>query len=237
MDGPADLSSQRTPAPADELDHGSGPERARLAAAIIELTAAEAELAAAQAPATRLAAVIADASRLEAELVTLRAADEQRLGLWLADGVRDPRPEPNPTTIEAEKQLASLASDRAAAQAALPMAEQAFRRCADKVRECHRRRDEAICLAAIEAARDFANGYQTALTAALEREAVLHGLRDELLSQGNRPDAPPGALGAAARIGQLIAETKRAAAVRHDPQAAQRLLTALVADPDAQLRC
>ena len=61
---------------------------------------------------------------------------------------------------------------------------------------------------------------------ALEHEAVLHGLRDELLSRAHRSDAEPGAMDAAARIGELIANTKRAAGVRHNsetrPPAARR---------------
>lgn len=116
----------------------------------------------------------------------------------------------------------------------MPAAEHGFQRCAARVRELQRRRDEAVSAVAIDAARGFAAGYSTALTAALEQEAVLHGLRNELLLRGNRADAAPGTLDAAARIGQLIAETKRAA-VRHNPQPARRLLAALVADPDARL--
>lgn len=98
-----------------------------------------------------------------------------------------------------------------------------------------RRRDEAVCAAAIDAARGFAEHYGAVLSTALEHEAVLHGLRDQLLSLGNRADASPGALDAAARIGQLIVETKQAAAARRNSDAAQRLLDALMADPDASL--
>jgi hypothetical protein len=235
MDGPPDPSCQAAVERADGVAVPRRPERARLATAINELAAAGAELTAAHAPATRLAAVIAEASRLEGELAALRAADEQRLGLWLAANACDPRPEPSPATVAAETRLTARASDAAAARGALPGAEQAFQRCAANVRELQRRRDEAICVAAIDAARGFAAGYRAALTAAMEQEAVLYGLRDELLQWGNRADAPPGAMDAAARIGHLIAETKRAAAVRRNPQAAQKLLAALVADPDAGL--
>ncbi len=64
---------------------------------------------------------------------------------------------------------------------------------------------------------------------------MLHGLRDELAARANRPDGAPGAANAAARIGELIAETKRGAGVRHNPQAGRRLLAALLSDADATL--
>jgi hypothetical protein len=234
MDRPIDTACQPSPIPEDDAAASRSPECARLAAEIEELAAAATELAAAQEPATRLAAVIAEASGLEAELAGLRATDEQRLAAWLAAAGQDPRPGPSPATISAETRFATLARDAAAARVALPAAEQGFQRCAARVRELQRRRDEAVSAVAIGAARGFAEGYSAALTAALEQEAVLHGLRNELLLRGNRADAAPGALDAAARIGQLIAETKRAA-VRHNPHPARRLLAALVADPDARL--
>jgi hypothetical protein len=210
--------------------------RARLAAAMAELAAAEAELAAAQKPATRLAAVIAEAARLDAEMAALRAAKERELGSWLAAGGSEPRPAGNPAIVEAEGPHAPLAADAAAARASLPGAEAAFQRCAAKVADAQRRRDEAVCAAADEAARDFAGGYRVALIAALRREAVLHGLRAELVRCGNRANPLLGALEAAARIGEVIAETKRGASVRHDPGAGRRLLAALVADPKARLQ-
>jgi hypothetical protein len=233
MDGPIDLACQQISTAASEAPRSGV--RSRLAAAIEELAAAGAELAAAQEPASRLSEIIAETSRHQAELAALEAAEERQLGAWLAAGGHDPRPQPSPATVAAERRLAASAGDAVAARAALPAAEQAFQRCAAKVRELQRRRDEAVSAAAIDAARAFAEGYRAALTAALEQEAMLHGLRDELSLRGNRADAPPGVLDAAARIGQLIAETKRAAAVRHNPEAAQRLLAALVADPDARL--
>lgn len=209
--------------------------RAPLAAAIHELAIAAAELNAAQQPAARFGDVIAKAARLEAEIASLRTADTARLGAWLAAGAAAPRPQPCPAMIAAEPRLEALAAEAVAARAALPAAEQAFQHCAERVRALQARRDAAIGEAAIEAARHYAKAYRAALTAALEREAVLHGLRNELLSRGNRPNGAPGATNAAARIGDLIAETKRSAAVRHNPQAGQRLLAALVSDADATL--
>jgi hypothetical protein len=90
-----------------------------------------------------------------------------------------------------------------------------------------------LCGAAIDAAHGFAERYRAALTAALEHEGALRGLREELLARGNRPEPEPGAIDAAARIGELIAETKRGAAVHGNPQTARRLLAALLSDPDA----
>jgi hypothetical protein len=241
MDGPTDLARQ--PAPSTQnaassrqnIEVPRTPARAQLALAIAELTRAGAELAAAQEPATRLGAVIAETARLKAQVAVLRAADEARLGAWLAGAGTDPRPEPSAATIAAEKQLEVLADDAAAAQAALPAAEQSFQHSAERVREVQRRRDAAPCGAAVEAAHGFAERYRAALTVALEHEAVLHGLRNELLLSGNRSDAEPGAMDAAARIGELIAEAKRAAAVRRNPEAGRRLLGALLSDPNADL--
>jgi hypothetical protein len=233
MDGLIDLARQ--PALAPEIAMRS-PARARLADAIAALALAEAELAAAQERAMRLAAIIAEASGQEIHLAALTAAEERHLGDWLTGGGSDPRPEPNPAIAAAEQRNKALAADAAAARTALPAAEQSFQRCAAKVRDLQRRRDEAVCAAAVDAARDFAAQYRAALTTALEHEAILHGLRTELLRCGNRADRLPGALEAAAGVGKVIDDSKRIALVRHAPQAGQRLLTALVTDSGAQLR-
>jgi hypothetical protein len=229
------IDPARRPARAAENGARSA-ERARLAATIEELAAAMAELTAAQEPASRLAAIIAAASRGKSELAEVNAADEERLGAWLAAGGGEPRPARSPAAITVEERHAELAGDAAAARIALPAAEAVFQRCAARVRDVQRRRDEAVCAAAIDAARDFAEGYRAALIAALEEEAVLHGLREELLRCGNRADALPGALEAAAHIGEVIVATKRTASVRRDPDGGRRLLAALVSDPDARLQ-
>jgi hypothetical protein len=94
------------------------PARAQLALAIAELARVAAELADAQEPALRLGAVIAEAARREAEIAALRAADEARLGAWLAEGAAGPRPKPDPATIEAEERRAALVADAIAARSA-----------------------------------------------------------------------------------------------------------------------
>jgi hypothetical protein len=180
--------------------------------------------------------VIAEAARLEAELAALQAADQERLGTWLAAGGDGRRPEPSPAKIAAEKRLEEAAGDVAAARAALPAAEQAFQHCAERVRGLQVDRDEAVYGAAIEAARGFADTYRTALITALEHEAVLQGLRNELLVRSNRADSAPGSSNAAARIGDVIAEAKRSAAVRHNPEDGRRLLAALLSDAYAVFR-
>lgn len=211
------------------------PARDQLAAAIRDLDAVVAELAAAQEPAARLSAVIAEAAELEAERIALRRADEQRLGAWLAGGGEGPRPEPSPATLALEQRLAGLADDAAAARAALPAAEQSFQRCAERTRALQRRRDEAAYQAAFDAARGCAEGYGAALTVALEREAVLQGLRHELLVAGNRSDGEPAALAAAAKVGDLIIQTKRNAGTPLNPEVGRRLLEALRTDAGATL--
>ena len=241
MDGTIDLASLSTPAvrnaaaPPHDAEVQRSPARSELAMAILDLAHAGTELAAVQEPATRLVAVITEAARMEAEVAALRAGAEAQLGAWLAGSGADLRPEPGPATTAAEKRLAALSADAMAARAALPAAERSFQHCAERVREAQRRRDTALCGAAIEAASDFAQLYRASLTTALEHEAVLHGLREELLVRGNRPDAGPGALEAAARIGALIAQTKRDAAVCRHPEPGRRLLAALTSDCDAAL--
>lgn len=238
MDVSIDLVRQHTAAEdaaaCDSIETPGAPARARLAIAIRDLAIAASALAAAQAPAVRLGGVIAEAARCEAELAVRRAVDQEKLGAWLVGG-GDPRPAPDPATIAAEERSAELAGDVIAARAALPAAEAAFTRCVERVRDAQRRRDAAVCDAAVEAGRQRAAAYRAALTRALEEEAVLHGLRDELAARANHPDAMPGAANAAARIGELIAATKRSAGVRHNPQAGRRLLDALLADADASL--
>jgi hypothetical protein len=231
MDGLIDLACQPALAAGSAV---RSPARAQLADAIAALALAEAELMAAQEPAMRLAAIIAEAAGQDAQLAALTAAEERQLGSWLASGGVDPRPESNPAIAATEQRNKALAANAAAARTALPAAEQSFQRCAAKVRDLQRRRDEAVCAAAVDAARGFAAQYRAALTTALAHEAVLHGLRTELLRCGNRADRLPGALEAAAGIGKVIDDSKRTASVRHDPQAGQRLLAALVTDPDAQ---
>jgi|GEM_PF-1568815 hypothetical protein len=212
------------------------PARTALSGAIAALRAASGELAAAQSAASRLAAILGEAARREAEMTQLRAAEEKRLGRWLAQDSDEPRPRSGAVIAAAKQPLTEIAEDAAAAQAALPDAEQAFHQCAARVRELQRRRDEAVCIAAVEAARDFAQTrLSTALAVALAHEAVLHGLRDELLRRGNRADAWPGALEAAARVGEAIHAAKRAASARRNAEPALRLLAALVDDPDAEL--
>lgn len=240
MDGPIDIACRLAAAedgfaePRQNIDAVPGlstPARTQLALASADLARAAAELAAAQEPAARLAAVIAEAARVEAELTTLQAADEARLGIWLAGGGA----EPDPATVAAERRREALAADAIAARAALPAAERSFQHRAERVRELQRQRDLALCGAAIDVVRDFAQRYRAALTAALEHEAVLHGVRDELLVRANRPEDQAAALAAAARIGELIVETKRGVAVRHHPEAGRQLLAALASDPDATL--
>jgi hypothetical protein len=236
MVGAVDYRCRPESSAVDPLGLARGPGRARLAAAGAALAAATPALAEAQQRASRLSAAIAAAARFETELAALRAADEARLGDWLAaSGGNEPRPQPNPAILGADHSLTRLSEDAAAARAALPAAEQAFRHCAETVRALQRQRDDAICTAAVEAAHAFAESYRAALSAALEQEARLRGLRDELLLRGNRAEAPPGALSAAAQIGELISTTRRAAAVQRNPEAGRDLIEALAADPDACL--
>jgi hypothetical protein len=235
MDGPIDHACRSASALAETADFSCCPGRARLAAESRALAAATSVMETAQQQATRLSAAIAEASLLGTELAALRAADEATLGAWLAGNRGAPRPQPNPAILDAESRLARLAEDAAAARAALPAAEQAFQCRAERVRLLQRRRDDALCAAAVDAARAAAESYRAVLIAALEQEARLRGLHDELLLWGNRADSPSAALAAAAQIGDLITGTRRAAAVERNPAAGRGLIEALAADPDASL--
>jgi hypothetical protein len=126
MDGPTELIAGYSTSSQQDVEPPRSPARAQLAVAIAELARAGAELARAQEPAVRLSAVVAKAARLEAEISALRAADDTRLGAWLAEGGADPRPERAPATILAEKRCEVLAADAIAARTALPAAEQSF---------------------------------------------------------------------------------------------------------------
>ena len=235
MDGLIDHACRSAAALTETADFSRRPGRARLAAESRVLAAATGAMEAAQQQATRLSAAIAEAGQLATELAALRAADAARLGAWLAENSGAPRPQPNPAIFEAESRLARFAEDAAAAHAALPAAEQVFQRCAETVRNRQRQRDDALCAAAVDAARTAAESYREVLIAALEHEARLRGLRYELLLWGNRAEAPAAALAAAAQIGDLISGTRRAAAVARNSTAGRDLIEALAADPDASL--
>jgi hypothetical protein len=94
--------------------------RAELAACIDHLAAAQRECEVAAGPANRLQQVVNQLAAAETELSALRGDDERVLGQWLIAGAEDTRPQASPATLEAEKRLAQLAHDGAAARQALP---------------------------------------------------------------------------------------------------------------------
>jgi hypothetical protein len=211
------------------------PARGALRRAIAELDAMSRELGEAQKPAQRLFAAVAELEAAERSLAELRERDNAALADWLATGAEGPRPESSPATLDAERRVAQLNRDGAAARTALPAVEARLQAIAERVRTLHRERDDAVYWAAADAARAFALRWRERLVGALREEATLRGLHTELLTIGNLGNGVTAALGAAKVVGDLINEIKRSAAVPHDQESGRRLVAALMADPSAAL--
>jgi hypothetical protein len=209
--------------------------RDALRRAIVELEAASRELDEAQKPAHRLSSAVAELREAEHRLAELRSQDDTALAAWLSDGAKGPRPEPSPTTLDAERHVARLNRDGAAARAALPAVEARSQALAERVRSLHRERDEAAYWAAADAAQVFARLWRAKLLDALRDEATLRSLHNELVAVGNLGDGVTAALGAAKAVADLINETRRGAAVPHNQESGRRLISALTTDPTASL--
>jgi hypothetical protein len=215
------------------------PARSELAAAIEQLRQAQHEAAVAAGPANRLHQVVADLERAETELAGLRAEDERLLGAWLADGAETARPQPSPATLTAERKLAQLVRDGAAARSALPLAENVHKIAAERVTTLGSACADAAFRAAVEAARAFVAGpYRDSLVAALRHENRLRSLSNALRVCRHSNSSSPAsstALGCANEIDEAIGEARRAAAIEHDFTTGRTFLNALIVDPMASL--
>ncbi len=209
--------------------------RNALRRAVTKLEAASGELDEAQKPVHRLSSAVAEFEAAERELAELRGRDNAALAAWLAEGATGLRPEPSPATLDAERRIAQLNRDGAAARTALPAVEARSQALAEQVRTLHRERDEAAYRAAADAARVFAQRWRAKLVDALRDEATLRSLHNELVTIGNLGEGVTAALGAARAIADLINETRRSAAVPHDQESGRRLVAALMTDPSAAL--
>jgi hypothetical protein len=209
--------------------------RAELADVIERLAELLRERETAAEPVNRLGAIESAFNRANAELEQLRVADGERLAAWILDGARGQRPEPNGATLTAERRLAELAADATAVKMVLPPKAAALEALNVQVRAAQRRRDELRWQVALDAAREYAaTDFRDAILAALRAEAVLRGLYGELIAGGNAGSGDIGGLQAAEGLAQIIQATKRV-----EMPAAQgrgrKLLTALLADPHAEL--
>ena len=213
----------------------NSPARDALRRAIIELDAVTRELDAALKPAQRLSSAVAELEGAERELTELRIRDNAALAAWLTGSAEDPRPEPSPETLDAERRIEQLNRDGAAARTALPAVEAHLQGLAERVRTLHRERDEAAYRAAVDAARACARRWRDRIVGALREEAILRSLHNELAAIGNLGEGVTAALGAANVIADLINDTKRRAAVPQDQESGRRLMGALMTDPSAAL--
>jgi hypothetical protein len=211
------------------------PARSQLAAAQDSVRRASEALATAQQPVDRLSKLINDHTALVRRLAERQTADEAGLGEWLKGGCERPRPRPSAETSELQREVEFGAQDVAAAQKVLADLQPSAQAAAERVRDAHRRRDEALAWAAVEAARERAAGFLDKLNQALVEQAMLEGLARELMTKGNAHDASPAFVQASIAISELITATRRDASAQPNPDAAQRLLAALTSNASAVL--
>jgi hypothetical protein len=141
--------------------------------------------------------------------------------------------------LEAEKTLALLSRDAAAAEAALPEANAAFTELHRQLARIDRERDEAAWRAAVETVRDQAQEAKAALEGFLRWEAKFRSVAEALEAlasrriESNKDD--PAAPGGAVEIHEIIRRVKAEAGVEHDHAAGPRLIEQLLAGAAARL--
>lgn len=209
------------------------PARQQLAEAICWLRAAQAALERATGPAERLQRLVADAAEADRRLAEARAADEAALGEWLANPTGD-RPQPPPEIGELAARAATLAVEAKAAEKALPPLLERRGQAAAAVAEAAGRRDDALPLAAVEAAEALLSELRARVAAALEIEACVRGLAAELQGRSIRGESRTGA-DAAGRIVERIVATKHEPAIALDLAGARAFLDRLASDAGARL--
>lgn len=186
-------------------------------------------------PEKRLMAVVAELDEAEAELQRLRTEDERILGEWLGSGDDTPRPTASDATLECEQRLRRLRVDGDAARKMLPTVQDAVQHAAERARDLGQARKDARCMAAVDAAHSFASGvFLPALNAMLASEAPLIALRDELFALGREGGPGSAAHQCAMQVDEIRLRAKEAAGAPRNPEAARRLLEALLHDPAAE---
>jgi hypothetical protein len=135
-----------------------------------------------------------------------------------------------------DHRVINLRRDGTAAQSALPSAQKAVQRCAERVRDVGRAQEAALFRVAVEAFEIFCERrLLPAINEMLAFQAIAEGLEQRLWGEGRRGEGSTAALSAAAAAVEIIARTKAAAGVPHDSASADRLLRQLAADPGAEL--
>ncbi|HEY1258539.1 MAG TPA: hypothetical protein VGF34_04765 [Stellaceae bacterium] len=201
--------------------------RSRLAEANRQVEKAGAEVTALAEPCNRLAALAGAADRAEKRRAALAAADDARLGAWLASGEGD-RPAPSPELIEVERELIGLRRDQEAAEKAAPPAQERFNTAAARLRDISLGRDQALYQAAAEVAIGFIAGeLRQCVNAALAARVKVESLIDALTLG---PIGQNGGARAAERIRESLVPVLRTAVPR-DIDAAGDFLRRLITDP------
>jgi len=207
--------------------------RASLANATAALADELAEMERLHAPALRLGRIGEELAAVEKALGEMRNFDNTSYGHWLASGQIGERPAVDLDRIHLEARHLTLLHDHAAAATVKPQAEASYDAQAQRVTQAQQTRDEALSIAAVDAAAAFAASvWIDQLQTALESEAVLRGLADELRTISERT---PGAAAAAMAIYDLVRKTRGAVATPLNPEPGRRLLAELTRDARARL--
>ncbi len=213
------------------------PARLALFNAISTLRSAQAEVERASGPTDHLRSLIAEAEQAERHLAERREPEVTALAAWLQAGCEGERPQPGAETLAAEREVAHLRRDAEAARIALQEAEAVVARTVVVMSAAAQTRATAMTDAAVEEAqRVIREEYLPAITATLEIEARLGGLKNALFEMANRAREPvPAASTAAGRIGELLVTAKKKPAVQCNEAAGRGFLERLGTDPSAVL--
>jgi hypothetical protein len=193
----------------------------------------------AQQPASRLSAIDVAHNKAQEELGQARMADDAELGAWLADGgpaTDRPRPLPSEATLNAERKVGELAKDAAVARGALPAKLAKVEELNAKVREAQAGRDDAKYIVVMEAAKAYADDVLVpAIAEQMKARAILEGLHTALVIAGNSAGGDMNALRTAERVREIVNEATGAATAVVNTRPAERLLSALNTDHQAEL--
>jgi hypothetical protein len=215
------------------------PERDRLRNAIERVASLTKALTEASAPITRLSAITGALAAAEADLARCRAADDCRLGEWLVTGGEGARPEVSLATLEAERRVAGLARDGAAARAAMPALEASYQQAAAPIRAAQSERDAAVYAVAGEVGMFFVRTiFRQRIAELMATEAVAVGLVRALAEASPRNDGSPDdprPLAAAALITEALYREQQAGQAVAGIDRGRRLLRALASDSEAVL--
>jgi hypothetical protein len=214
----------------------ASPTRDALRNAIKSLEAASTELTEAQVPEQRLLAIVRELETVEGELTACHAEDERALGTWLAVGADGERPQPSVRTLAAERTVAALGRDAAAARSALLEHQTKVQLCAERVRDLGIARREVAYKVAVEAVREFLDReFRPAIQRLLAFEAKARSVERALRDLGNGADPSSLALGCSVEVAEAIRAAKAAERVPHDHETGKRLIDRLVTNAEASL--